>query len=68
MREKVSEVIQRKLSEAYDELLESCGKEAGGIAPSEEIELDRREEDLMDAVCKWLEVWPAKSDEEGRLK
>jgi len=66
MEDKVHEVITSKLEEAYSELLGLYGKDGGDIAPSEEIYLDWKEEELVEAVRKWLEAMPTAEELEER--
>jgi len=63
MEMEVQEVITSKLNEAYAELLRMCGKDHGDIAPSEGALLDQKEEELIDAVCGWLEAMLPESEE-----
>jgi len=66
MEDKVYKVITDKLEEAYSDLLRLYGKDGGDIAPSEEIYLDWKEEELVEATRKWLEAMPSEEELEER--
>lgn len=55
-REKIQEIMEENINEGYAEVLEEHGIETGDIRPERLIEMDKKEQALIDETAKWVET------------
>lgn len=52
--DKIEEIIKEKLQEAYSEILDGHGIESGDVGIEEQIEFDKKEDELIETTKNWI--------------
>ena len=56
MKKEIQEIMEKKINEGYKEVLEKQGIESGDIRPERLIEMNKKEQALIDETAKWVKT------------